>query len=109
MKNSRNNTRFCLCLGAWDWWSGRGDAKFEELFPTQRDGHNAELAGAGTDSDGKMRAIGYPRRYDVQLEQTVGVGSYTAWRQCIVRTATLDVIYPLPQNAQTIREPLQIK
>ena len=40
------------------WWSGRGSTKFEELFDTRRDGHNAELAGATTNSDGKRRAIG---------------------------------------------------
>ena len=34
------NTRFSIshCLGAWDWWSGRGHAKFEETFSKRRDG-----------------------------------------------------------------------
>ena len=59
-KNDTKQTRFsvCHCLGARDWWSGRGNTKFEELFDTRRDGHSAELAGATTNSDGKRRAIG---------------------------------------------------
>ena len=38
----------CHCLGAWDWWSARGDAKFEGSFSTRRDGHSAQLASATT-------------------------------------------------------------
>ena len=69
----------CHCLEAWDWWSGRGDAKYEESFSTRRDGHSAELAGATTNSDGKRRTIGYRRRYDVQL-------SPAWWRQVSATT-----------------------
>ena len=47
-----HNTCFvCHCVGAWDWWSGHGHVKFEESFSTRRDGHNAELAGATTNSE----------------------------------------------------------
>ena len=67
-KNPKKNSFFffvCHCLEAWDWWSGRGHAKFEESFTTRGDGHSAELASATTNSDGKRRTIGHRRRYDV--------------------------------------------
>ena len=73
----KNSFFVCHCLGAWDWWSGRGDAKSEESFSTRRDGHSAELAGATANSDGKLSTIGYRKLYDVLLVQTVAVGSYT--------------------------------
>ena len=93
--------------------TGNQDVKTqsEESFSTRRDGHNAELAGVTTNSDGKRRTIGYRRRYAVLLEQTVAVGSYTTLRQRIAQTATMDVIDPsrrlrLPQ---LFREPFQFK
>ena len=109
-------TRFfaCHCLGAWDWWSGCGPTKFEESFSTQLDGHSAELAGATKNSVGKRRTIGYRKRHDVQLEQTVAVGSCTTRRQEIAQTADMDVTDPprglrLPPKAQRIREPFQFR
>ena len=57
-KEPEKNSFFYDCLGAWDWWSGRGDAKFEELFITREDGHSIGLAGAPTNTDGKRHTIG---------------------------------------------------
>ena len=72
------------------------------------------LAGATKNSDGKRRAVGYRRRYDVQLEHTVAVGSDTTQRQRIAQTATMDVIDPsrrlrLPQEAQPILRATSVK
>ena len=44
----------------WEPGSGHGNTKFEELFDTRRDGHNAELAGATTISDGKRSWVATP-------------------------------------------------
>ena len=48
-----NSFSVCHCLGAWSWWSGRGDTKFEKSFSTRRGGHSAELARATTNSEGR--------------------------------------------------------
>ena len=61
----------CHCLGAWDWWSGRGHAKAEESFPhnevdtvlnSQVQQRTVMASGAQSDTEGGM---------------TVAVGSYT--------------------------------
>ena len=75
---------------------------------TRRDGHSAELAGATNNSDGKRRTVGYRRRYDVSLAQTVAVGTATENRTYRNHGRHgPDTETTLPQEAEPIRKPLQ--
>ena len=111
-KSQKKQTRFsvCHCLGAWDWWSGRENTKFEESLSTRRDdGYSAELAGATTNSDSMPRTVGYRRRYDVLMEQTLACEQLhcTVLRPWTSSTRHRDS--DSHKKAQQIREPLQFR
>ena len=111
-----NHSSALLSVTVWEPWEpvtcGQKMHTRSSWIPksTRRDGNSAELANATTNSDGKRRAIGDGKRYEVSPEQTVTVSGNSKRRQRISQTATMDVIDPprrLPKQAQRIREPFQ--
>ena len=84
--------------------------RWKRSLSTRRDGHNAELASVTTNSDGKRSTIGNPRRYDVELEQTVTLhGDRESRRLQTWTSSTRHGDSDSHKKTQPIGEPLQIR